>query len=220
MKVLLSALLLLVSSIAAADSPFDGRYEQTLQPIPTGNAAKIEVVELFWYGCPHCYDLEPALAAWVKKLPKDVEFKRVPGLPNPSWAPMAKAYYTMEALGIADKLHSPLFDAIHKQRTLKPNDEAGTIDWIIKQSGLDRKKVEDAYNSFSVNTKVTRAAQIFRASGATGVPAIIVDGKYLTSIKLATKGNESISAAQANEQLFAVTDYLIDQLRKEKAAKR
>jgi protein dithiol oxidoreductase (disulfide-forming) len=220
MKVLLSALLLLVSSIATADSPFDGRYEQTLQPIPTGNPAKIEVVELFWYGCPHCYDLEPALAAWVKKLPKDVEFKRVPGLPNPSWAPMAKAYYTMEALGIADKLHSALFDAIHKQRTLKPNDEAGTIDWITKQSGLDRKKVEDAYNSFSVNTKVARAAQIFRASGATGVPAIIVEGKYLTSIKIATKGNENISATQADEQLFAVVDYLIEQLRKEKAAKR
>jgi len=219
MKALLSALLLLVSSLAAADPAFDGRYEQTLQAIPTDNPAKIEVVELFWYGCPHCYDLEPAMAAWVKKLPKDVEFKRIPGLPNPSWAPMAKAFYTLEALGLSEKLHSALFDAIHKQRTLKPMDEAGTIDWITKQSGLDRKKVEDAYNSFSVNTKLTRAAQIFRASGATGVPTIVVEGKYLTSVKIATKDNDSLTAAQAHEQFFAVVDYLIEQFRKEKAAK-
>ena len=219
MKTLLSALLFLLSSLTYAAGNYDGRYEQTLQPIPGSNEAKIEVMELFWYGCPHCYDLEPALDAWVKKLPKDVEFKRVPGLPNASWAPMAKAYYTMEALGILEKLHDALFDAVQKTRVLKPNDDAAVIDWITKQSGLDRKKVEETYNSFSVNTKLTRAAQLFRASGATGVPTIVVGGKYMTSVKMATRGGDNLSSTQANEQFFSVVDYLINQTRSEKAAK-
>ena len=90
---------------------------------------------------------------------------------------MAKAYYTLEALGLLEKLHVPLFEAIHKQRALRPDDEAAVIDWITKQGGLDRKKVEAAFNSFSMNTKLMKAAQIFRASGATGVPALIIDGK-------------------------------------------
>lgn len=218
MKALLTALLMLAASFAHADG-FDGRYQQTLQVIPADNAAKVEVIELFWYGCPHCYDFEPALNAWIKKLPKDVEFKRVPGVPNASWAPMAKAFYTLEALGVTEKLHGALFDAIHKQRVVKPNDEAGVIDWITRQGGFDRKKVEETFNSFSVNTKVTRAAQIFRASGATGVPTLIVDGKYLTSVKLATLGSDNLTEAQANDQFLAVTDYLIGQSRKDKSGK-
>ena len=91
MKKLLTALMLLVASTAMADTPqFGTEFNQTVQAIPTENASKIEVTELFWYGCPHCYVLEPQLAAWVKSLPKDVTFKRVPGLPRPDWAPMAK----------------------------------------------------------------------------------------------------------------------------------
>jgi protein dithiol oxidoreductase (disulfide-forming) len=209
MKSLLTAFLMLVSSIAIAEPQSGFEYTQTQQVIPTENPAKIEVVELFWYGCPHCYQLEPRLDAWVKKLPKDVVFKRVPGIARPDWAAAGRAFYAMEALGIAEKLHAPLFDAIHKQHSVKPNDDAALIDWITKQSGLDRKKVEEAYNSFSVNTKVMRATQIFRASGATGVPALIIDGKYLTSSSL----------AGGNEEALKVADYLIEKARKEKGAK-
>ena len=208
MKKLLAALLLIISANVMADPQAGTDFNQTVQAIPTDNPAKIEVTELFWYGCPHCYAMEPLLAAWVKKLPQDVYFKRVPGLPQPAWAPMAKAYYAMETLGITEKLHSKLFEAIHKQRALKPDDERAAIDWMTKESGLDRKKVEEAFNSFSSNAKLNRAAQVFRASGATGVPALIIDGKTITSS----------SMVGGNEEALKVADYLIYQARAEKKA--
>lgn len=210
MKSILTALLMLVSSVAFADPQPGFEYQQTQQVIPTDNPSKVEVIELFWYGCPHCYQLEPQLAVWVKKLPKDVEFKRIPGVPRPDWAPAAKAFYTMETLGLTEKLHSAFFDAIHKQRVVRPNDDAGIIDWITKQSGLDRKKVEETYNSFSINTKLMRAMQVFRASGATGVPTLIIDGKYITSSTM----------AGGNEAALKVADQLIEKARGEKTAKR
>ena len=207
MRTMLAALVLLFSANVMAAPQAGEEFRATTQAIPTEQPAKIEVLELFWYGCPHCYHMEPQLAAWVKNLPKDVYFKRVPGLPQPAWAPMAKAYYAMEQLGVLEKLHSKLFEAIHKQRTLRPDDEAAAIDWITKQGGLDRKKVEAAFNSFSMNTKLMKAAQIFRASGATGVPALIIDGKYLTSSTM----------AGGNPQALQVADYLIERARQEKA---
>ena len=211
MKKLLTALMLLVSTTVMADVPQNGtEFSPTVQVIPTDSPAKIVVTELFWYGCPHCYALEPQLAAWVKTLPKDVVFKRVPGLPRPDWAPMAKAYYVMEALGLTEKLHSKLFDALHKQKAFLPNDERATIDWMTKESGLDRKKVESEFNSFSLNTKLNQAAQIFRASGATGVPSLIIDGKYITSVTM----------AGGNQEVFNVANYLIENIRKDKAAKK
>ena len=208
MKSLFTALIMSFALTAMADPQLGTEYLQTQQAIPTDNPAKIEVTEIFWYGCPHCYHLEPTLAAWVKKLPKDVEFKRIPGIARPDWAPAAKAFYVMEALGIGEKLHGPLFEAIHKLKTVKPDNDAGLIDWITKQSGLDRKKVEEAYNSFSVNTKVNKAAQIFRASGATGVPSLIVEGRYLTSSTI----------ADGNEGALKVTDFLIEKVRQENAS--
>lgn len=206
MKKFLAALMMLASAQVMADPQIGVDFNQTVQPIATDNPAKIEVLELFWYGCPHCYALEPQLEAWVKKLPADVYFKRVPGLPRPDWAPMAKTYYALETLGLIEKLHVPLFDAIHKQRVLRPDDEAAAIDWVTKQSGLDRKKVEDAFKSFSTNTKLTKAAQVFRASGATGVPSLIIDGRYITSS----------SIAGGNQQALSVADYIIANVRKEK----
>lgn len=209
MKKILTALLLLVSTQLMAAPQLGKEFRQTAQAIPSDNTAKIEVIELFWYGCPHCYHLEAPLSAWVKKLPQDVTFKRVPGVPRQDWAPMAKAYYTLEALGLVDKLHVPLFDAIHKQKSLNPTNEKAAIDWIAKQGGLDHKKVAETFNSFSVNTKVMRAVQVFRSSGATGVPALIVDGKYLTSSTM----------AGGNDEVVKVADYIISNVRKDKAAK-
>jgi thiol:disulfide interchange protein DsbA len=209
MKSLIAAFLMLFTVAACAEPQSGTEYMPTQQAIPTENPAKIEVTELFWYGCPHCYQLEPQLAAWVKKLPKDVEFKRIPGIARPDWAPGAKAFYAMEALGVGEKLHAPLFDAIHKQKTVKPFEDAALIDWIAKQSGLDRKKVEEAYNSFSINTKMMRATQIFRASGATGVPSLIIEGKYITSSTL----------AGGNEEALKTADYLIEKVRAEHSGK-
>jgi thiol:disulfide interchange protein DsbA len=209
MKSFIAAFFMLFAVAACAEPQAGFEYQQTQQAIPTDNPAKIEVVELFWYGCPHCYVLDPQLAAWVKKQPKDVDFKRVPAIARPDWAPAAKAFYAMELLGVSEKLHTALFDAIHKQRVVRPDDEAGLADWVTKQSGLDKKKVDEAFKSFSVNTKMIRASQVFRASGATGVPTMLIEGKTWTSS----------TVAGGNEEMLKVTDYLIAKARAEKTAK-
>ena len=198
-----------ISTLAFAEAPKIGaQFDAVAQPIATDNAAKIEVMEIFWYGCIHCYHMDAPLNAWVKKLPSDVYFKRVPGLPNPSWAPMAKAFYAMETLGVAEKLHTPLFDAINKSKTLNPTDEKAAIAWLTAQSGMDKLKVEQAFKSFTINTNLNRAAQIFRASGATGVPSLVIDGKYITSSTM----------AGGNEQALKTADYIIGNVRADKAA--
>ena len=195
--------------VSFAEAPQVGNnFDAVAQPIATDNTAKIEVMEIFWYGCVHCYQMEAPLNAWVKKLPADVYFKRMPGLPNASWAPMAKAFYAMETLGVAEKLHSPLFEAVHKSKSLNPSDEKAVIAWVTQQSKMDKAKVEAAFKSFTINTNLNRAAQIFRASGATGVPSLVIDGKYITSSTM----------NGGNEQALKVADYIIDNVRKDKAA--
>ena len=120
---------------------------------------------------------------------------------------MAKAFYAMETLGVAEKLHTPLFDAINKSKTLNPTDEKAAITWVTAQSGMDKLKVEQAFKSFTINTSLNRAAQIFRASGATGVPSLVIDGKYITSSTM----------AGGNEQALKAADYIIGNVRAEKA---
>jgi len=208
MKKLLTALMLLAASFSVMAEPQMGKdFDRTAQTINPETPNKIEVIELFWYGCGHCHQMEAPLNAWVKKLPADVTFKRVPGLPNQSWAPMAKAYYAMETLGVLEKLHTPLFEAIHKQKVLNPTDEKAAIDWVTKQSGLDKKKVEAAFGSFSMNTSLNRAANIFRASGATGVPSLVINGEFITSSTMAGNNYAALSTA----------DYIISNIRADKA---
>lgn len=211
MKKFLASLLLILSTNVFAEAPKVGAdFDAVAQPISTDNAAKIEVMEIFWYGCPHCYHMDPVLNAWVKKQAADVYFKRVPGLPNASWAPMAKAFYAMESLGIQEKLHTPLFDAVNKTKTLDPTNEKAAIQWVTAQSGLDKFKVEQAFKSFTINTSLNRAALIFRNSGATGVPSLVIDGKYITSSTM----------AGGNEQALKVADYIIENVRNDKTAKK
>lgn len=207
MKKLLAALMLFASFNVMAEPQLGKDFDKTAQTITTDNPNKIEVTELFWYGCGHCYHMEVPISAWAKKLPADVVFKRVPGLPNPSWAPMAKAYYAMETLGVLEKLHTPLFEAIHKQKTLNPTDEKAAIDWVVKQSGLDKLKVQEAFGSFSTNTSLNRAANLFRASGATGVPSIIVNGQFITSSTM----------TGSNESALKTVDYIVANIRADKA---
>lgn len=208
MKKLLSALMLLASfNVLAADPQMGQDFDKTLQVIPTDNPNKIEVTEVFWYGCIHCYQMDPILNAWVKKLPADVTFKRVPGLPQPAWAPMAKAFYAMEDLKLTEKLHTALFDAVNKEKSLNPTDEAAAINWITKKSGLDKSKVEAAFKSFSMNNKLNQASQFFRTSGATGVPSLVINGQFITSSTM-TGGNI---------QALKVADYIIANIRADKA---
>jgi thiol:disulfide interchange protein DsbA len=149
-------------------------------------------VEYFWYGCPHCYDLEPTMVNYAKTLPKDATFRRVPGILRDSWATDAKIYYTLEVLGLLGKLHQEVFDAIHRDK-VNLDDENTLFDWVAKR-GVDRKKFADAYNSFAVQSKLLKAKQISRTSGISGVPTVIVDGKYLISVGMAGSPGKFLKA--------------------------
>lgn len=176
------------------------------QAVETGK--NIEVLEVFYYGCPHCFHLEPVIAPWSKRLPKDVSFRRMPGVFNDSWLPLTKAYYALEAIKELDRLHEPLFSAYHEKHVDLKTDTA-IIDWVAKQ-GVDRSKFSNAFNSFSVQNKALRAKQMTKAYGLTGVPSVIVDGKYLSSASMT--GN--------NESLMPVLDQLIVQARQERAVSK
>jgi len=183
-------------------------YRELSTPQATDTAGKTEVIEFFWYGCPHCYDFEPVLEPWVKKLPKDVQFRLIPaifaGAPNEyEWAQSARAYYALEAIGEGQRLHKPLFDAVHTGSRLKVANEAALTEWLGKQ-GVDTKKFAAAYRSFSVEGKLKRAAQLTQAYKIEGVPSMAVNGKYVVNTDNIT----------SYEQLTARADFLIDQSRR------
>ncbi|MBS1137257.1 MAG: disulfide bond formation protein DsbA [Proteobacteria bacterium] len=182
-------------------------YVALAQPLAVETGDKIEVTEFFWYGCPHCFDLEPLIGKWLKTLPKDVEFRRVPAIFRESWVPGAKTYYALDSLGQLQRLHGEVFDATHVGRA-NLSEEAGLFDWMASK-GIDRKKFVEAYNSFNVQTKVKRAEQLTRQSKIQGVPALIIDGKYMTSGSL----------TGSHEAMLAATDELIQKARSERKKK-
>lgn len=170
------------------------------KPVPTdAPAGKVEVIEFFWYACPHCFAFEPALTAWVKKLPKNVVFRRVPVVFQDSFVPLQKLYYTLEAMGQLEPMHEKVFNAIHVERQKLDKDNL-VLDWVAKQ-GLDKAKFVETYNSFSVATKVRKAAQLQEAYKVAGVPALGVAGRFYTD------GTQ----AQSMERGLTVVDYLVSQ---------
>jgi len=205
---LVAAAVLSLSAFAGSDAVFEGhdytRVKNT-QPVATGK--KVEVLEFFWYRCPHCFQLEPALNTWLKTLPKDAQVRRVPAVFREDWAPGAKTYYTLEQMGLLDRLHKKVFDAYHVEN-LNLNDPAVLGGWIAKQ-GVDRKKFEAIYNSFSTQAKVMNGSRLATAYALSGVPAFIIDGKYATSM----------SMAQTEPRLFDILDQLIDKARAERKSK-
>jgi thiol:disulfide interchange protein DsbA len=168
---LLLAALLLVPAAASAQ-----RYTELKPPQPTEAGGKIEVLEFFWYGCIHCYNLEPALEGWLKKLPADAQFRRVPAVFNPRWEHDARIFYAFEALGVLDKLHRPFFEAIHRDR-LRTDDPKALAQWLQKQ-GLDAQKFNDVMKSFSVHSKTQRAKLMTAGYRIDGTPSMAVDGRY------------------------------------------
>lgn len=164
---------------------------ETLSPAhPTQNPDKIEVIEFFWYGCPHCYSFEPALEKWLKNKPENVDFIRQPVAFNELWGKHAKAYYTAEALGVVDKVHADFFDAIqNKKEKLDTEEELAKF---FKAHGVDETQFHEAYNSFAVDAKMRQAPVIASSYGITGVPAIVVNGKYKTNGTLAGSQDKMI----------------------------
>jgi thiol:disulfide interchange protein DsbA len=154
-------------------------YARIANPQPVETGKKIEVIEFFSYGCPHCAELEPHLDAWLAKLPPDVAFRRVPVMFQPRWVPLAKIYYTLDALGVESKLSPEVFKAIHGSG-IALWDSGKFYDWAATK-GLDRKKVEEVFGSFAVDGKMNRAKQLAQEYNIQAVPTVIVDGKFVTS---------------------------------------
>jgi thiol:disulfide interchange protein DsbA len=155
-----------------------GRDYSVIEPAQsTDDPGRIEVIEFFSYACPHCNDLNPLIQKWVGSLPRDVLFKRVPVSFNPFYELMAKLFYTLDATGDLARLDTDLFKAIH-EKGLKLVSEKSIADWAVSQ-GVDARRFSEAWNSFSVNSKMKRADQIARGHRIQGVPAIAVDGRYL-----------------------------------------
>jgi protein dithiol oxidoreductase (disulfide-forming) len=168
------------------------------QPVESGN--KIEVLEFFWYGCIHCYNLEPKLDTWLKALPKDVEFRRVPAVFNERWAHDASIFYAIDALGLLDKLHRPLFDAIHRDR-LRTDRWAELSAWLQKQ-GVDAQKFESTLKSFGVQGKTKRAIRLTADYKIDGTPSMAVHGRYTVRSSDAMLGtvNELVAAVRKHKQ--------------------
>jgi len=155
------------------------QYTELPAALPTESGGRIEVLEFFWYGCIHCYNLEPPLAEWLKKLPADVQFRRVPAIFNERWAHDAAIFYAFEAMGVLDKLHRPFFDAIHRDR-LRSENGAAMSEWLQKH-GVNSQKFNDTLKSFGVQSKVRRAAMLTAAYKIDGTPAMAVQGRYTVS---------------------------------------
>lgn len=179
----------------------DYRRLEKPQPVETGK--KIEVIEFFSFSCPHCKDMEPILTAWIKHLPADVQLRRIPAQFSPIWVGTAKVWYTLEGLG-EERLVPGVFNAIHGQNVRLDQDKV-FFDWAVTQ-GLDRKKVEDMYNSFAVNGKVARAKTLVQSYNVQSVPIFVVDGKYSTET----------GQAKRHEDIPGLLEKLIDRARAER----
>ena len=179
--VLLTCALLLAVARAAdppAPPPFEeGKdYVRLSTPVSPATPDKPEVVEFFSYTCPHCYDLEPTARQWLKRKPENVTFTRIAVAFGANWEPSARAYYAAETLGVLDKLHQPLFDAIHREkRKLGSEDELAAF---FAEHGVAPEAFRKAYSSFQTETQLRRGNQLAQRYGVHGVPAVIVNGQY------------------------------------------
>lgn len=172
-------MLVLLGAAQAYAAVVAGKDYKVLNPAQPVSGKKIEVVEFFFYECPHCYHMHGVLSAWEKKMPKDVELKFVPVIFRESMEPMARTFYALEAMGQQERLHNDLFEAWHVYHT-DLSDEAKITDFVAKH-GVDRAKFGAAYNSFSIGSKLKRSDQMVGSFGVRGTPTIAVDGKYTIS---------------------------------------
>lgn len=192
------------SAQAASFQPGVHYFElKQVQPVQTGD--QVEVLELFWYGCPHCFDLEPYIEAWLQNKPEAAEYVRLPAIFRDSWALHARAYYTFEALGIVDQVHKDFFDEIHRRRS-----RIVSFDQLVNfagRHGVDAKEFKDAFESFAVDSKLRHARNMTNRYEATGVPTIIVDGKY----------RATVSSAGGQQQLMELVNFLVAKAAEERS---
>ncbi len=192
-------------ALAQKAGPVEGQHYVRLStpaPVSLPEGKAVEVVEFFWYGCPHCFAFEPTLENWVKKLPADVQFRQVPAAFTATYQLHQRMFYALEEMGQQATLHRRLFSAIH-QEGKRLNSESAIVDFA-KANGVDGDKLAAAMKSFSVNTKAARAKQLSEAYKIDGVPALGINGRYYTTV----------GQAGGPDRAVAVADYLIQLSRK------
>ncbi len=191
-RLLFTCLVFVLSSISvSAQEVQEGvNFVRLSAPQPTQTENKIEVLELFWYHCPHCYRLEPYLKRWLKNKPDNVAYVRMPAILNDHWRNDAHAFYTMQALGLMETLHDAYFSVLHEERKRIVTAEHFS-DWAAEH-GADPQKVLETFNSMGVVSRVNKAILMTRNYQADGVPTIIVGGTYRTSVSMAGGPNELI----------------------------
>nr|WP_314524049.1 thiol:disulfide interchange protein DsbA/DsbL [uncultured Pseudomonas sp.] len=184
----------------AAEAPA-APYVELTNAVPVAVPGKIEVVELFWYGCPHCYSFEPVINPWVEKLPSDVNFVRIPAMFGGPWDAHGQMFLTLEAMGVEHKVHAAVFEAIQKQhkKLLTPEEMAE----FLATQGVDKDKFLATFNSFAIKGRVVQARELAKKYEITGVPTMIVNGKY----------RFDIGSAGGAEQALQLADKLVDQER-------
>lgn len=194
----------------AQGGPVEGRQYQTLsQPLPTA-PGKIEVVEFFWYGCPHCYAFEPAIEAWAKALPPDVAFRKVHVAFRANVKIHQRMFYALESMGKEAQARPAIFNAMHQQGLAL--DDAKSQAKFLGNLGIDPVKYQEAYNSFGVVTKCSQAEKLSEAFRIDGVPSIGVGGRFLTSPSQAGAG-QRVSELELGQKALQVTDFLIQRVR-------
>lgn len=193
-------------ALAQAKPPVAGTDYLVLEkPAPVeAPAGKIEIIEFFWYSCPHCNVFEPALATWIKRAPKDVAVRRVPVAFRDDFVPQQRLYYALEAMGLVDKLHGRVFTAIHAEKQ-SLNTTESIAAWVVKQ-GVDKAKFMEQFNSFAVANKATKGTQLQNAYKVEGVPAIGVAGRFYTDGTF----------AKSMDRALVIADFLAAEIRKKK----
>jgi protein dithiol oxidoreductase (disulfide-forming) len=199
---LLSAVLLPVTASAQPPVRADIDY-RVIKPQPVAVVERIEVIDFFWYGCPHCNNLQPALERWIGSKPTDVIVRRIPAILRDSWAPHARIYYTLEVLGEVERLHQRVYHGYHVEELHMSKPEV-MVAWA-QRNGIDRERWEQVYNSPEVQRKVEEAARLTRAYQVTGTPTLVVNGRYLTSG----------SMAESLNRVVAIVDGLVNKVRSE-----
>lgn len=209
MKRLFAFVLSLAAAAAFAQTgPAPGIEYKVIAPAQPTGGTRIEVVEFFNYACPHCYDFEPVLKSWVSSKPADVEFRYVPAIFNDRMVPLAKLYYALEEMQLRKKLHEKVYQAIH-DKGLALDDPAVLMTWVTEQ-GVDARKFQSVYDSFSVGSQVQRAAQMTRNYKVPGTPYVVVNGKYLTGPSMVVRSDGVVDSSR----FMRVLNDLIDMERR------
>ncbi|MFT5113701.1 MAG: thiol:disulfide interchange protein DsbA [Parasphingorhabdus sp.] len=197
---------LFIFSSAQAENFEEGIHYRELSELqPTRTGDKIEVVEAFWYRCPHCYNLEAPLIDWLKNIPDNAEFVTMPAIFADSWELHARVYYTFDALGITEQFHREFFNALHQERK-RLNSVEAIAKWVEENGGPKASEFTGAFASFAVDSNTRNAQLMSQKYELTGVPSMIVGGKYVTTVTM----------AGSHERFFNVIDYLIDLVNEEK----